>query len=1070
MKLTDWSLLHKVSVFVLLAIVVIAGFVSYVNLPVESFPQIKQPFVIVAVPYVGVSPSDMETLVAQPIEQKLKEISKIKKLTSSSVEGYTSITAEFEPDIDVDEAVRKVREKVDQAKQDLPTDLEEPIVQEINFENIPIMLVSIVGNQSLVNLKKLAEDFQDKFEQIPGVLDVTISGGLEREVQVNVDPTRLEYYNLGVNDIIKAISQENLTIPGGSVKSGNLSWTVRIPGEFNNVEDMKGIVVKTKNEIPIYLRDLADVEFGFKEQTTQSRLDGRPSVTLSIQKRSGENIIRIADRVKEILAEEEENLPGQTSYVLLADLSKEIRSMVNDLENNIIAGLILVWAILWFFLGGRNGLLVGIAIPLSMLISFIVLNMLGYTLNMIVLFSLILALGMLVDNAVVIVENIYRHHDEGKNLLKAASEATQEVGMPVIASTLTTLLAFLPMIFWPGIIGEFMKYLPITLIITLSSSLFVALVFNPVVSSSYMRINENLSKLPGDRLINWISGHYEKSLYLALKYRKTTLSMAFLGFFFMIFIFTIFNHGIEFFPDMEPQQAYIKIEAPIGTRLETSDQFVEEVEKRISDTPDMENYVAEVGYQSNIFDFGLGSGSSHKSQVTIDFEDKYLRTQNSYKTLDQIRKKMKGIPGARIDVSKPQEGPPTGAAVEIQIKGDNFNILDRESRKIQKMLEDIPGISDLRDNYDQGRPEMRIRIDREKAALFGLNTAQIANTIRTAVNGTEASEYRVGTEEYKIMVRFSENYRQNYTDLLNLSVFYEEQHYPLANFASVEFASGLSNVNHLEGDRVVTVTAEAIGRSSAEVLADAKERLADYKPPHGYTVTFGGQDVEQQKASSFLMRAFFIAVLLIFFVLVTQFNSVTLPFVIMISVVLSFFGVFFGLLVTFKPFGIIMTGIGIISLAGVVVNNAIVLLDYVEKLRGWGYSKVEAIIKGGRTRLRPVLLTAITTILGLIPLTAGINIDFIGLLKGDFSKFIEFGAESSAWWSGMGVAVIFGLLFATALTLIIVPILYYMLSDLFTSYQSRAGDKSKINDENGGKDVVEEEIEILSEGKSASSS
>jgi len=436
MKLTDWSLLHKVSVFVLLAIVVIAGFVSYVNLPVESFPQIKQPFVIVAVPYVGVSPSDMETLVAQPIEQKLKEIAKIKQLTSSSVEGYTSITAEFEPDIDVDEAVRKVREKVDQAKQDLPTDLEEPIVQEINFENIPIMLVSIVGNQSLVKLKKIAEDFQDKFEQIPGVLDVTISGGLEREVQVNLDPARLEYYNLGVNDVIKAIAQENLTIPGGSVKSGNLSWTVRIPGEFNNVEDMKDIVVEIKNDAAIYLRDLADVEFGFKEQTTYSRLDGRPSVTLSIQKRSGENIILIADRVKEILAEEEENLPGQTSFLILADLSKDIRSMVNDLENNIIAGLILVWGILWFFLGGRNGLLVGIAIPLSMLISFIVLNMLGYTLNMIVLFSLILALGMLVDNAVVIVENIYRHHDEGKNLLKAASEATQEVGMPVIASTL----------------------------------------------------------------------------------------------------------------------------------------------------------------------------------------------------------------------------------------------------------------------------------------------------------------------------------------------------------------------------------------------------------------------------------------------------------------------------------------------------------------------------------------------------------------------------------------------------------------------------------------------------------
>lgn len=1039
MKISDWSLDHKTSVFVLLFIVVIAGFVSYSNLPVESFPQIKQPVVIVSVPYIGVAPSDMETLVAQPIENKLKEITKIKKMTSSSVEGFTNITVEFETDMDIDEAVRKVREKVDQAKPDLPDDVEEPFVQEVNFENIPIMLVSIVGQQSLVRLKKIAEDLQDKFEQIPGVLDVNITGGLEREVKVNLNPARLRYYSLGVNDVISSIQQENTTIPGGSVESGNLKYTVRIPGEFDSIEELKNVVVKTINGYPIYIHDLADVEFGYKDQATYSRLDDEPSVTLSIQKRSGENIIRIADGVKDILKKYEKQLPAKTHYVILADQSKDIRSMVNDLENNIIAGLLLVIAVLYFFMGARNGLLVGIAIPLSMLVSFVVISMLGYTLNMIVLFSLILALGMLVDNAIVIVENIFRHYEEGKPLMKAAREATREVGMPVLTSTITTLFAFSPLVMWPGVVGEFMKYLPITLIITLSASLFVAFVFNPVISSSFMRHDEKMKKLMGDRLLNWLIVRYEQTLEWALHHRKSTLSIAVGLFFLMFIIYGFFNHGVEFFPDLEPTQAQIKIEAPIGTRLETSDNIVRKVEQRIIGTPDMDHFVTEVGNAADMFSFGMEGGTPHKSQVTIDFVDLQERKQSSFKTLEQINDEMKGIPGARIDVSKPQEGPPTGNAVEIQIKGEDFVILNNLSTEMQKRIRDISGLTELRDNFEKGKPELRIRIDREKAALLGLNTAQIASTIRTAINGTTASEYRLGQDEYDITVRFSKDFRKSYTDLLNLTIFHEGEHIPLANIATVDFSAGLSNINHVDGDRVVTITADAFGRSSAEVLADVKDRLTNFTMPEGYSLIYAGQDTEQKAASDFLERAFLIAILLIFFVLVTQFNSITLPFVIMISVFLSFFGVFFGLLVTFRPFGIIMTGIGIISLAGVVVNNAIVLIDYIQQLRQRGMDKMEAIINGGKVRLRPVILTAVTTILGLIPLTAGINIDFIGLFKGDFSKFIQFGAESSQWWSNMGVAVIFGLLFSTALTLVVVPVLYYILSDAVVVFLKKLG-------------------------------
>jgi len=1035
MKITNLALKFRTSVFVLLVIVTLAGLMSYVGLPVESFPSIKQPVVVVAVPYVGVSPEDMETLVANPLEKEIKEITKIKKLTSSSLEGYTNVIVEFESDIDIDEAVRKVREKVDQARPELPDDIEEPMVEEVNFENIPIMLVSIVGNQSLVRLKEIAEDLQDEFEQISGVLEVNITGGLEREVKVKLDANRLQYYNLGTVDVIDAIRQENLTTPGGSIDGGDLRFSVRIPGEFDDVRELNNIVVKQKGENPVYLQDLADIEFGFKEEDSYSRLAGRPSVTLSIIKRSGENIIAISDQVKVILEKEAQKFPAQTEYVITADQSKDIRSMVNDLENNIISGLILVVLVLYFFMGARNGFLVGIAIPLSMLMSFIVISAIGYTLNMMVLFSLILALGMLVDNAIVIIENIYRHHEEGKSLLQAAKDGTGEVGMAVVASTITTLGAFAPLAFWPGVVGEFMSYLPITLIVTLSSSLFVGLVFNPVVTARYLKLDSKMINLPGDKLLRFLEPLYDKTMRWALTYRWTVLGIAFGGYFMMFFVYGVFNHGLEYFPDIEPRQAWVNVDAPNGTRLEASDRIVKKVEKRIQDTPDMRYFVADVGNQSNMMDFGGGSGSPHKSRVTIEFVDRHEREQNSFKTLEQVAAELTDIPGAKIDVTKPQEGPPTGAAVEIQIKGEDFSTLDAISTELQKMIRDVPGLTKLQDNYEVGKPELTIRIDREKAARLELNTQQIANTIRTAINGTEASQYRVGQDEYDITVRFAEPFRNNYSDILDLTIFHEGKHYPLANFASIDLGSGLTRVNHVDNDRVVTITGEALGRSSAEVLNDVKDRLEGYEAPEGYSIRFAGQDVEQQKDMDFLTSAFLIALFLIFFVLVSQFNSVMLPIVIMISVILSFFGVFFGLLVTGEPFGIIMTGIGIISLAGVVVNNAIVLIDYIQKLRERGLDKMEAIIRGGKVRMRPVILTAITTILGLIPLTAGINIDFIGALSFDFRNFIEFGAESSEWWSNMGVAVIFGLLFATALTLVVVPVMYSLLTGISERWQ-----------------------------------
>ena len=1026
---------------------------SYINLPVESFPDVKQPIVFVAAPYVGVAPSDMETLVVQPIEEKLEEITQIRKLTSVSQEGYANITCEFQTDIDVDEAVRKVREKLDQAKPDLPSDLEDPIVQEMNMESVPIMILSLTGDESQVKLKRYAEDFQDQFENIPGVLDVTISGGLEREVRVDINPARLKSYNIGVEDVIKAIQQENRTIPGGSTESQSLKWSVRVPGEFESVDELRNIVVKTKDATPIYLFDLAEVYFGFKEQGSFSRLNGKPSVTINIQKRSGENIIEINDQVKQIIADAKKKLPASVEMVTVIDQSKDIRMMVNELENNIIAGLLLVVFVLYFFMGTRNGLLVGIAIPISMLMAFAVISFLGYTLNMVVLFSLILALGMLVDNAVVIVENIYRHHEEGKPLLAAAKDGTAEVGMAVVVSTMTTLMAFLPLIFWDDLMGEFFKYIPITLIITLACSLVVGLVFNPVVCSTWLRVDPNMSRLPGDRMLRGLIVRYEKALKWVLNHGVFTSLSTITGLALMIAIWAMVNlprHGVQFFPSIEPRQVFVDVEAPLGTRLEISDKIVAKLEDRIDETADLRNYVADVGSRTDMMSFGSGEGSRHKSRITIDILDLQDRSQNSFLTMDQVASAIKGIPGATIDVTKPAEGPPTGKAVEIQLKGPDFVTLASLSEQMMKKIADIPNITKLADNYDKGKPELRVRVDREKAALLELNTSAVANTIRTAINGSEASEYRVGSDEYDITVRFGEDFRRSYNDLLNLTVFHEGTHYPLANFASIELASGLSSINHIAGDRVVIISADALGNNPALVLEEAKRRLADFPLPPGYTAEFTGQNVEQAKSMAFLGRAFIIAICLIFFLLVTEFNSITLPFVILASVLLSFFGVFFGLVVTDYPFGIMMSGIGIISLAGVVVNNAIVLVDYIERLRKRGYSKLEAIVEGGKVRLRPVLLTAITTILGLIPLTVGINIDFVGAFRGNFGNFLQFGTETAQWWGGMGVVVIFGLAFATVFTLFIVPLLYYWVSDWF---RAKADNPAEIVERKGDKDV-----------------
>lgn len=1053
MKLTRFSLLHRPVIFILMAILVILGWRSYISLPREASPSITIPMVVVTTTYFGVSPGDIETLITQRIEKKLKEITEIKEIRSTSAEGFSSIQAEFNPDIDIDEAVQKVREKVDLVRPELPEDADDPVIAEINFSDFPIMLVNVSGDYGLVRLKKIAEDLEELFETVPGVLDVKITGGLEREVKIDVDLDRMKYYGISFQKIIDAVRDENTNIPGGAIEVGRLKYTVRVPGEFSDPAEINNIIVKVVDGKPIYIKDVATVQFGFKERTSYARQNGVECITLSVVKRSGENIIQVADGVKAKIQEALPTLPPGTRIDILADQSKMIHRMVNELENNIISGLILVVGVLFLFLGFRNSVLVAISIPLSMLIAFIVIQAMGYTLNMVVLFSLILALGMLVDNAIVIIENIYRHREEGYPLLEAAYRGTREVGAAIVASTITTLCAFAPMLFWPGIMGEFMRFLPITLIITLASSLFVAIVFNPVFAGQFMKLSDRQGERRIDHLLNRIITLYDKTLRFALDHGKLTIISSFGVLIFIIILYAFLGKGVEFFPDVDPQQIYVEVSAPIGTNIEESNAIVQQIEAKLPPfLGDVKSYTANVGFSMQVRPSdGGGGGTPHKSRVTIDFVDREYRKQSSKLTMEQIREAISGIPGARIDVEKQRMGPPTGPPVNIEIAGEDFATLGELSRQIQQKIRNIPGLVDLRDDYDTGRPELRVMIDREKANLYRLNTAKIARTIRTAINGTKATKYRINEDEYDIRVRLDERWRQSLKQLEQLVIFHEGKQIPITSVAHFEMRGGLANINRKDLKRVVTVSGNVQGRLANEVLADVQRTLQSFRLPPGYSLSYTGENEDQEESKEFLSNAFLIALLLIFLVLVYEFNSVTTPFVIMFSVVLSLIGVLLGLIITRLPFGIIMTGIGVISLAGVVVNNAIVLLDYTLQLRAQGMSKYDAIIKAGKTRFRPVLLTAITTILGLIPLTTGLSFDF-------FSGKMSYGGESSQWWGPMGVAVIFGLAFATFLTLVVVPVAYSILDSVSERIRALVGIKKQALEESSLKALPESKM------------
>jgi multidrug efflux pump subunit AcrB len=1095
--LSSFAINNRISVMVLVALVAIMGIVSYLTIPKESFPNITVPNIFVVTLYPGVSPEDMESLVTRKLEDELGNISEIKEMTSTSTEGYSSVVLEFDTGIDIEEALQKVREKVDLAKAELPEDAEEPLVQEVNLSEFPIMQINLSGDYDLEILKDIAEDLQDKIEAIPTVLGVDLTGGLEREVQVDVDLAKLKYYNLSFGDIIGAISAENVTIPGGDISVGTKSFLLRVPGQYQETAPIEDVVLKVNDSQPIYLRDIANVTFGFKERETYSTLDESPVITLGVKKRTGENILETYDRVSAILDEALPTLPPTTTYKITNDQSKDVKNMVSSLENNIISGLILVIGVLLFFLGVRNASFVGISIPLSMFLSFIILSALSITMNMIVLFSLILALGMLVDNAIVVVENIYRYLEEGFDNFEAAKKGTGEVAGPIIAGTATTLAAFAPMIFWPGTVGEFMGYLPKTLIITLSSSLFVGLIINPVICALFMTIDGDSKKAQltkrGKQILNgvlalvllvlvlssfitwtmiivlgallWLLNKfvlaptgkwwqadglnvfihtYENSLIWALNNRLKTVGIAFFVLIMSFVVLGVFNPGTEFFPeDIPPRDVYVQIETPVGSDVEFTRSVVDKVAERVKNIPqasDINTILSVSGAAISSDPAGGGGNSTHKGTVAINFVDYELREGDIFEAMEYMRNDLNGvIAGAKITVEKPQDGPPTGPPINLEISGPEMTELTRISNDLLSALEAdsiFAKMDGLETDLPDSRPEIRVEVDREKAGLYELNTNMIGMTVRQAINGVEASKFRDGKEEYEIVVRLAEEYRDDLSTLSDLTVFHEGVQIPLSEVASWEISDGFGGIRHKESERVITVSADVrSGYQSNAVLAEARQVLSTYLNglPPGYSYEWTGQQQEQDESFAFLGRAFLIAVFLIAFILVSQFNSIVKPVIILSSVVMSTAGVFYGLVTFQMAFGL-MAFLGLISLAGVVVNNAIVLIDYVDILRTRdGLDLRSALVQAGKVRFRPVILTAITTTLGLVPLAIGFNFDFITLVNNPLEffthlgEYIYWGGEQAAWWGPMAIAVIVGLLFSTFLTLILVPVLYSVI-------------------------------------------
>jgi len=1107
-KLTTLALNNRNTILLLALAILGFGIFSYNNLPKELTPEVVIPTIMVQTPYAGNPPIDIENLITRPIEKEIESVDGIKEINSTSSQGFSLILVEFNTDVNIDKALQDVKDAVDKAERELPEDLQtDPSVQDIDFSEFPIININLSGNYSIDALNEYGEYLEDEFEEIDQISGVDIQGVNDREIKVNVDPYKMEATGVSFYDIQTAIQNENVSIPGGELRFNRSKRSVRTIGEFEDVTEIRNIIVQHNEDKLVYLKDLAHVSMGYAYPDSYTRLDKNPVVSLQVIKKSGENLLAATDQIFEILdrAREERQIPNDLKITITNDQSDMIRKQLNNLENSIILGVIFVVLTLYYFLGTKNALFVGTAIPMSMFLSFIVLALTAGRINMIVLFSLILALGLLVDNAIVVVENIYRFvHDRGYKPYDGARQAVGEIALPIITSTITTLSAFLPLAFWGGITGEFMKNLPITLIIVLTSSLFVALVIIPVLAATFIKYGKMKNDGKIDKRKNYrivavlaaiagvfylvgvyslanilliislivflnalffhraqylfqnvflvrLENAYLKLLQFALR-KKNPLKF-FIGTFFTLILVIIFlgfrQPDILFFPDNDPDYINVRAEMPIGTDIQATDSVMRIVEDDIIGFLEPHDKIVESVLTTVGSGAGEGitaSGTPNIGLTTISFVDYEFRGGvNTSNIMANLSDYLIGrYPGAQISIEKNRMGPPTGNAINLEVSGQDFNRLIQLTDSIRQRIEraGIPGIEGLKMDLDVGKPEVLVHIDREKARRFGLSTVQIANQIRTSLFGQDISDFKVGEDEYPIQLRMQEPQRYDLSTLMNQKLTLrnngEVVNIPISSVADVEYSTTYGAVKRKDLDRVITLYSNVMeGYNATEINNQLKTILANYDIPEGYNYEFTGEQEEQQESMDFLMRALIIAAVLIMIILVTQFNSLVKPLIIISSVVFSTIGVFLGIGIFNMDIVVVMTGIGIVSLAGIVVNNAIVLVDYIELLKKRkrkelgleedaylpAHEATDCVVQGGKTRLRPVLLTAITTILGLLPLAIGLNMDF-GTLLSEFDPQLYFGGNMVNFWGPISWTVIFGLTFATFLTLVIVPVMY----------------------------------------------
>jgi len=1126
-SISSWAIDNKMTVYVVMAIILFLGAFAYYSMPREAFPEIIETKIYISSVNPGNSAEDVEKFITEPLEEEFKDVGGVKEITSTTLQDYSIIIVEFEESVEIPVAKQLVKDKVDQVKAETtwPTLTNgakvEPNVFDLNFsEEMPILNINLTGDYPVQQLKEYGEYLQDKIELLPQIKEATIRGAEEKEVEIAVDIYKMTASQVSFDNIINAIKGENSTVSGGNIITNGVQKNIRITGEIEDPKELENVVVKKDDGI-IFLKDIAEIKFKEKDATTYAREYGAPVVMLDVKKRAGKNMIEAVEQIKEIVAEEQENyLPQSLKVSLSNDQSIKTENQVNDLVNNIIFGVLLVVIVLMFFLGFRNALFVGFAIPLSMLMSLFILSSLGFTLNTMVLFGLVMGLGMLVDNGIVVVENVYTLMSEGMSPRKAAKQGMGEIAWPIIASTATTLAAFFPLGLWPGMIGKFMIYFPITLSVVLSSSLFVALIINSMLTSEFMKTEEE--PLTKKKLVRWslillgvgvlllaagfamdiaafrgfgnlailaalllwlykyvlagavdyfqykslkkLENFYEKTLKYALRGRKAyvfffgTIALLIMSF----VLVGIAQPNVLFFPENEPNQIITYIEYPQGTDIEKTNELTKQVEKQVFGAIEKYN---DNGYnymvESAISQVGQGAGNPQtdggqsndmpqKGKITLSMRDYQLRRGvKSSDVLEEVRESVKGFPGASIIVEKDAAGPPVGYPINIELSGENYEEMLRQAENLRSYIEGlgISGIEELKIDVNKSKPEMDVTVDREKAGQLGISTGQIGQTLRRAIFGEEASTYKDGDDDYEINVRLSDKSRYDESALFNQPITFRNNEgkivqVPISAMVTKNNTASFSSIKRKDLKRTITVYSNVIGGYNAtEIVTDLKTELQNYELPKDINLAFTGEQEEQEDNMGFLLMALFYAMGGILLILVAQFNSLSKPLIILMAIVLSLAGVFLGLVFFQMDFVIIMTMMGIISLAGIVVNNAIVLIDYTQILIDRKMQELEMdeddmltkrqyfdlIVAGGKSRLRPVLLTAITTVLGLIPLAIGLNIDFFGFFT-DYNPNIYIGGDNVIFWGPLAWTVIFGLIFATFLTLIVVPVMFYLVN------------------------------------------